>query len=410
VPVALIYFFINSLALPFGLTFTALLSPYLYVWVVMTRKQEVLWPFLLVLTPFVLIQISQGVDLKSYCVSLLNITSVYIFCQTFYTWLLISESTETIFKKLVVLNCICCLLAIPVYFTDFYDVVWMDQFLTEGVEHFRRLRLFTYEPSYYALLFTPLFCFFLLQIIFMQNTMNAWLLLLMLFLPFILSFALGVIMALIMAGAITYLVHFRKLSRNKRVLQLITVASIIAGLAIFTVVIFFPDNVLFIRLGNVLAGKDPSAKGRTIEAFWLAGQLLDQKSYWWGIGAGQIKIFGFELIRDYYRYGLDTTQVAIPNAAAETLAIFGWVGLIVRLLVEGWLFLYTRVWMNYYRLLLFVFIFIYKFTGSFITNVAEYVIWILAFTHVFPQFDRVQKTPDTITSPPVYRRRSVSAA
>jgi hypothetical protein len=46
------------------------------------------------------------------------------------------------------------------------------------------------------------------------------------------------------------------------------------------------------------------------------------------------------------------------------------------------------VWRNYYRLLLFTFIFIYQFTGSFITNVAEYVIWIMAFTPVFREFDK----------------------
>ena len=78
---------------------------------------------------------------------------------------------------------------------------------------------------------------------------------------------------------------------------------------------------------------------------------------------------------------------SIPNAAAETLAIFGWTGLVLRILVEIFLFFYTRVWTNYYRLLLFLFVFIYQFTGSFITNIAEYVIWILAFTNVFHQFD-----------------------
>ncbi|HET9430639.1 MAG TPA: hypothetical protein VFO70_05650, partial [Chitinophagaceae bacterium] len=72
---------------------------------------------------------------------------------------------------------------------------------------------------------------------------------------------------------------------------------------------------------------------------------------------------------------------------AETLAIFGWVGFWIKLLVELALFYFTKVWTNYYRLLLFFFIFIYQFTGSFITNMAEYVIWILAFTNVFKQFD-----------------------
>ena len=128
--------------------------------------------------------------------------------------------------------------------------------------------------------------------------------------------------------------------------------------------------------------------------FWLADQLLAKKSYWWGIGPGQIKILGFELIRDYYRYGYDTTRVAIPNAAAETLAIFGWFGFVVRLLTECFFFVYTRVWRNYYRLLLFTFIFIYQFTGSFITNVAEYVIWVIVFSKVFGEFNAGKRGPE----------------
>jgi len=100
---------------------------------------------------------------------------------------------------------------------------------------------------------------------------------------------------------------------------------------------------------------------------------------------------GADIIRSYYLYALDYNTIAIPNAAAETLAIFGWAGLLLRISVELVLFFYTRVWTNYYRLLLFLFIFLYQFTGSFITNIAEYVIWILAFTNAFPAFDTRNK-------------------
>lgn len=164
--------------------------------------------------------------------------------------------------------------------------------------------------------------------------------------------------------------------------------ALVAGVAVLVVgVVFFPDNILFVRIANVVTGKDPSGKGRTLDAFWLASQLLEQKSYWWGIGPGQIKILGLDLIRNFYGYSQGHVRVAIPNAAAETLAIFGWVGFLVRIGIEWFFFFYTRVWTNYYRLLLFLFIFIYQFTGSFITNVAEYVIWIMAFTPGFlPSF------------------------
>jgi hypothetical protein len=203
----------------------------------------------------------------------------------------------------------------------------------------------------------------------------------------VLSFSLGVISAIIIAIVVTGVVHYKTFLRNKRVVNLLGLTSILVITVLGVGIIFFPDNILFVRIANVISGKDPSGKGRTFEAFWLAGQLLAQKSYWWGIGPGQIKILGFDLIRDFYGYGYDTTRVAIPNAAAETLALFGWVGFIVRVTAECFFFAYTQVWRNYYRLLLFTFIFIYQFTGSFITNVAEYVIWIMAFTPVFKEFE-----------------------
>lgn len=103
-PVAFIYFFINAFALPFGLTYTAILSPLFYVWVVLTRKQEVMWPFLLALTPLILIHISLGVDTKSYFISLLNLATVYIFCQTCYTFFTKCPDPEPVFRPLLIIN------------------------------------------------------------------------------------------------------------------------------------------------------------------------------------------------------------------------------------------------------------------------------------------------------------------
>jgi hypothetical protein len=390
-PVVFIYFFINSLGLPFGLTYTALLSPLLYVWVVLSRRQEVLWPYLLALTPVVLIQLSLGVETKSYFISLLNITLVYIFCQAAYTFFIKCKHPAEIFHQLLLINFVCCIIAIPLFFTPYSHVLWTKQFITTGTDEVRRLSLLTYEPSYYALLFTPLFCYFLLQLIFYRNSINGWLLLVMLLLPLLLSFSLGVIGAIALAMVISFVVHFKTFIRNKRFVNLAGVAVIGGLTALMIALIFFPDNIFFVRFANVLSGKDSSGKGRTFEAFWLADELLAKKSYWWGIGMGQIKILGFDLIRDFYGYSFDTPRVAIPNAAAETLALFGWVGFAVRILAEVVLFVYTKVWRNYYRLLLFAFIFIYQFTGSFITNVAEYVVWVIVFTPVFKEYDVVKR-------------------
>jgi hypothetical protein len=317
---------------------------------------------------------------------LLNLALVYIFCQAVYTFLKQCNDPGKIFKFILIVNFILCVVAIPLYFTSYSNLFWFDQKVTTGVESLQRLRLLTYEPSYYALLFTPFFLYFLLQYFFHRNTIRPILLFPMLLLPYMLSFSLGVIGCLLISVLLTWVIYFYKLIRIKRFLNSIIYAGtgLTGGLLILFV--FFRNNIAFSRLGNIINGNDTSGQGRTFEAFILAKKLLNQGSQYWGIGFGQLKIVGQDIIRGYYLYYWEYV-VAIPNAAAETLVIFGWIGFFLRIVAELFLFFHTRVWTNYYRLLLFLFIFIYQFTGSFLTNGAEYVIWILAFTNVFKEFD-----------------------
>jgi hypothetical protein len=386
-PFALIYFFFNSLGLPLGLTYTTLLAPLLYYWILITRKREILFPFLVAFIPFIIIQVNVGVQLKTYFVSILNFTSVYIFCQAFYTFLKYCKDIEGIFRKLVIVNFILCLIAIPLYFTDYYNILWIKQFLTEGVDEFLRLKLFTYEASYYATLFTPLFFFYFLKVILGQNKKSSFLILVLIFLPYLLSFSLGVISTILISIIITYVLVFRYISRKRRFWWIGITVSCATVFLLISLLIFFPDNALFQRIGNIFSGNDLSGRGRTSDAFLLANKILHLRNVFFGIGPGQIKVIGANIIRNYYNYPLDYNVIAIPNATAETLAIFGMFGIILRFSTEIFFFIYTRVWTNYYRLLLFIFIFLYQFTGSFISNLAEYVIWIMAFTRRFPQFD-----------------------
>jgi hypothetical protein len=383
--------------LPYGLTFTALLSPLFYWWVFNTRQKETLLPFLVCMAPFIIIHLIIGVDTRSYFISVINYIAVYIFCQAFFTFLKNCDDPEKIFRKILVINFLLCLIAIPVYFTSYDQVLWMEHTISDGIGNIKRLKLFTYEASYYAALFTPIFFFYLLQLTLNQNKMNFRLLLPMLLLPYIFSFSVGVIGSVLLAIMLTYLMYFKSLTRKKRVFNLVILSAGLTVSVFVVMLFFFPQNSLFLRVDNIFMGNDTSGKGRTSDAFYLAGQILDLKSLAWGVGPGQIKILGADIIRSYYLYDLDYNTIAIPNAAAETLAIFGWVGLSLRILIEIFLFFYTRVWTNYYRLLLFIFIFIYQFTGSFITNIAEYVIWILAFTNAFPDFDvRIKRSVNGI--------------
>jgi hypothetical protein len=392
-PFVFIYFFVNSVALPFGVTYTALLAPVFYVWILLVRKKEVILPFLAILAPFILIQVLSGeVVRRVYFFSLLNLLLVYIFCQAAYTFFKVCKDVEKIFRQILILNFAFCLVAIIFYFTPWYDLLWIEDYLTAGIDQFRRMRLLTYEPSYYATLFVPIFCFFLWQYLLKQNLIKSPLLLLMLALPYILSFSIGVIGCLFLAWLLTYLWHFTELTKKRRIFRFLLVGGSSVIIFFIAIYLFFPGSALVTRINNILSGTDLSGKGRTIDAYFFANRLLEKGNYFWGIGLGQVKILGYDLIKEYYLYYKDFTAT-MTNAVAETWVVFGWVGLFLRFFIELFLFVYTKVWSNYFRLMLFLFIFIFQFAGSFITNIAEYVIWILAFTSVFPQFNRGWK-PD----------------
>jgi hypothetical protein len=387
-PFALLYFFFNSLGLPFGLTYTAVLAPFFYWWIVTVRKKDILTPFLVVIFPFLFVQvIFVGVDDKVYLISFLNLLAVYVFCQAVYTFLRDSQKPELVFQKILLINFLFCLIAVAFYFTPARDVFWAKQALTEGVDDFLRLKLFTYEPSYYATLVVPIFFFFLLQILLGQNRQNKWLLFVAILLPIILSFSLGVIVALVLSLLIASTIYIKRLISKWGMIQSTALAASLIVPAVVVLLTVFPENIVLARVQNVLFGNDTSGKGRTYDAFLLSLKIIALKSDVWGIGLGQIKVVGTNVIKDFYLYTVDYKTVAIPNATAETLAVFGFFGLFARLGVQIFLFFHTRVWANYYRLLLFLFIFIYQFSGSFITSPAEYLIWILAFTNVFKQYD-----------------------
>ena len=401
--VAIIVFFLNSAGLPYGLLFTTLLTPFFYVWVVRKTGSEPLLPFFLLLLPFIIAHLVVGVDLPTYGISLLNITCIYIFCRAFYLFLRSGADIGGLFKRLLFINFFLCLIAIPFYFTPLYNIFWIEQSLTEGISNFRRLRMFTYEASYYSTLMVPLIFFFITQVMLRLNKLPVSQILLLLLLPMFMSFSLGVISAIIFALGIGYLFWFRRLTRKKRVFEFVVAGITVfmaAGLLLF---FLFPDNTLFVRIEKVLSGHDSSAKGRTFEAFLLAEKINALKSQFFGVGFGQVKKIGAETIRNFYQYDQEYA-ITIPNASAETIAILGWMGFTLRLLTELFLFFYTKVYANYYRLFLFLFIFLYQFTGSFITNLAEYMIWIMAFTNAFPQFDVLARTG--LPLPPDRKRAS----
>ena len=384
-PFALLYFFFNIIGLPFGLTWTALLGPFFYGWVLLKEKRDILLPFIFSLSPFLVVQVTGGVDQGSYILSLVNLLMIYFFAMAVRTWLKISPgSLNRILTVILVVNFVICLIAVVLYFTPWREWMWIEQDITSGVRDFSRLKMFTYEASHYATLFVPVFVFFLIRFFRQQNRIPGPALILMISLPLLLSFSFGVLASLFLAVSAVFFLDFKTLAPNKRVLNTaISLVAILSSLLVVSI-IFYPDNVFFERLINIFSGQDTSAEGRTVDAFHLAVKILEENGTpWFGIGPGQLKYVGVDIIREYYLY-YETTAVAIPNVVAETLVLFGWVGLALRMFILLFLFCVTGVWRDHFRLVLFLFMFIYQFTGSYITNPAEWVIWVLAFTVRIP--------------------------
>lgn len=400
-PIVFVYFFLNSVGLPWGLLYTTILSPLLYYWVIKTRRKDIMIPFLAVIIPFAICQILTGVDFGKYIVSLLNIAAVYVFAQATYTFLITCENKEKIFRRILYTNFALCLIAIPFYSSSYYDIFWISQTFTDGVKDFVRLKMFTYEASYYAVLFTPVFLFYFYQLMLRKNKISPWILTPLLLTPYILSLSIGVLVCLLLTLILVYLIHSRPLTRKGRMLYLLLFGSLMAIIGLIGLFLFAPRNALVVRLDNIFTGHDISSQGRTTDAFVLSERIVELKNAWWGIGPGQLKKLGANIIRSYYDYQPDFDIITIPNATAETLVVFGYLGLTIRFGLEIFFFLRTKVWKNYFRLALFIFMFIYQLTGSYITSTAEYTIWILAFTNVFPEFDVIERAaaaPDRVLS------------
>lgn len=394
-PFAVVYFFLNSLGLPYGLLYSMILTPLFYVWIVLKGKRDVLAKFALLALPFVVNHFINGVDAFQYFRSLALFFTVYIFCYAFYTLLTTQENTEDIFYKLLVANFVLTLIAVFSFLTPYHSLFWSEWNIETGelkVSELPRLIMFTYEPSYYSTLLAPIFSFYLTRLILSRRSENTKWKVAMALIPLALSFSMGVIASLIIATTLLFFFNFLSLLKSRRILLTVSLIFVVVASTILVLIIFFPHNAFYVRVVAILSGSDASANGRTYQAFELAHKIAEQKSMWWGVGPGQLKIIGDPIIKAYYRYPPSYGQVSIPAAFQESIALFGYIGASIRILVEIYLFFKTRVLNNYYRTLLFFYVFVYQFTGSFTTNIAEYVIWILAFTNVFPEFDRQKKS------------------
>jgi hypothetical protein len=388
-PIAILYVFFNGFLLPLGLLYTSILTPFLLWWLAKFPSFRKIWIFFALLLPFAVIHFIQGVNVWHYIRSTVLLFTVFIFCLAFYQFLQVCKSIRSIYKNILLLNAALFAVAVVCLFIPAArDAFWSSAAVTSGISGVKRLKMLTYEPSYYSTLLAPIALYYYLKIV-MKRISSPRLILVLITIPLWCSLSFGVIGGLALALFLTFLTDISFFFPGKKLVLYVFAAVIVLTMGITILAILHPENILFVRLHNIFQGQDSSFRGRTYDSFYLGWHLAEEKSVIFGVGLGQVKELGGELFNRYYLYNFPPESIAIPNALGDVLATFGLLGLTIRLLVIIWLFFKTHVYRNYYRLSLFLFIFIYQFTGSFIMNIAEYAIWVLAFSdHSFEEFNR----------------------
>ncbi|HVY75126.1 MAG TPA: hypothetical protein VG890_09865 [Puia sp.] len=394
-PFAILYFFLNSVFLPLGLLYTTLLTPVFLYWLYRENRLEYGWVFFALTIPLAVIHYVQGIDAAYYLKSWLLLFSVFVFILTVRRFLQVTQSLQMIFRVLLTLNFYLVLIACVIFFfPGIRRLMWSVYDISSGLTKFPRLSLFTYEPSYYSTLLVPLAFYYYLKLIFFRYP-NRGLVLFMVTLPLLISFSLGVLLGITISFLLLFASNIRSFLMKRRVAEYVMLSLFVVVLVLIALFLFYPGNPLFLRIRNIFHGTDTSFKGRAFDSFSLALAVARVKNIFFGVGLGQLKVVGGEIWNTYYNTVFNVNQIAIPNAVAETFALFGIAGLLIRFSLEAYFFFRTKPYTNYYRFGLFIYIFIYQFTGSYLFNIAEYVIWALAFSRVFEEFDKsnLRKNP-----------------
>lgn len=384
--VAILYTFFNGWLLPEGLYFTTLLTPFFFINLVRVKGLKYYGWFLLATFLMACLQLPTVDHFKDYAISFILLQTLGIFVINAYLYLQTAPPLEHLFKQLTSINLVLVVMALFFLLIPFLKpTVWYLLPISPDVPVVPRLKLFTYEASYYSLVMLPIATYYALKKMLLQSKYN--ILFVSLSISLLLSFSLGVIATAIICTALLLTLNLNALRArmNLGFLMLAAWCLVGGGVALF---FFYRHNPLFGRLENIYVGKDTSARGRLSDSFYIAWEVARMRSRYIGIGLGQLKYLGKDFSNYFYAYShIPTTR--IHNSLAETFCYYGWVGIALRTGGIAYGFIKTKVWNNYYRSFLFLFVFIYQFTGSYLFNPAEYVLWMLAFTPaLFPQFNK----------------------
>lgn len=330
----------------------------------------VIW-FLALSMPFLIPHIANGIDTTSYMISYaLAVYIIFTSCAT-ARYCITNVTLEPAAIKIsfiVFFVYLCSTLLLVLKGPTWIPNGWYEHSISAGVSAYR-YGGFQYEASYFCLVA----CIPLLYLIYLPKKRLLHLVsILMLAAPIVSTLSLGFTATFIAAISITGLIKYKHIiSRPATAIKL----AIAAPALIIAMISIEPIRE---RIDNLLNREDSSINGRTTDAFELATTIANTKSAYAGIGIGQIKIAGHDIIMEFYGYPEDFGTVRIPSSAAEVLASFGIVGLTVKILLLTYLFLRHRIYSTGFSCSLFIFTFLYQFYGSFLLSGTEVFSFALA--------------------------------
>lgn len=385
--ILILLFFFNRVFLPGGLQYSMILAP-LFLYFLFTKQQvSILSIPIIGLGSYSLVHLFIGIDLFTFSKSFIVFSLVMISTFTFYDFYKKSSQVERLFETLTLINFLFVSIALMCLFFDVNkELFWYLKPFTSNHEIIPRLKLFELEASHYSLAILPLFLYYFWKLI-NQFSMKSFMLLFSLFLSLVLSFSLGVLSVVLLSISCTILLHLLSFLRIRNMRFFIGISLFIISSFFLYLYFFMPENPLFIRIENLFKGMDTSGRGRTYEALEIAWQVIQKNNVYFGVGLGQFKIVGRETLLQYYQFFNAPEVVRLPNCMAETLVNFGIVGFVIKLGLQIFFFFRLKVYKNIYQLSIFVAIFIYQFTGSYLYNISEYILWILAFIPKFTTFN-----------------------
>lgn len=381
-PFFLLLVFFNSVGLPGPLEYATFLSPFFYIWLIKIRCRWVLSKFILVSIPFVIIHIINGVDFYLYVKSYAFYLTIYITAYTTYVVIQKCNNIKNLFIAIIVINFSLVCISMPFLFTEYSSLFWWNVEVGRTLGFVKRLKLLANEASHYSGIISPYFVWSYFYMLLTRNKYR-YLFFILTAIPMSLSFSFGILSSLAIALFGINLIYIKNLYKKNK-----NYVKYVIPIALLIMVAFGAQSNFYSRLNDFVNGRDASGTGRIFASTSIAVEVASQKSLWWGVGPGQTKTY-YDVMINFMKlnYQQGWMNEGLYNSIADVFASIGIIGVLLKIFSEWYLFFKTRVYSNYFRLTLFITIFIYQFTGSNIANLSEYIIWVLVFSQIFPEFD-----------------------